>query len=179
MRMKVFDRIAVTVVALVLVAITVLLVGIAWNIIKQPTIDAYVSAIYNVNINSWILTGIACVVLIMAAALFFVAFSKDSKPGRYLIINNLESGNIRIADATFKDMINRNAKTVEGVKDCSTTIKTIDKALHLFIKAELEDDVVIPTVCSNIQESVKSNIQTICGIDIGKVNVIVDNKKNV
>jgi uncharacterized alkaline shock family protein YloU len=177
--MKVFDRIAVTIVALVLVAITVFLVGVAWNIITKPTIDTYVSAIYNVNINSWIMTGIACVILIMATALFFVAFSKENKTGRYLNINTLEDGSVRIADATFKDLINRNTNAVEGVKDCSSTVKTIDNGLQLFIKAELEDDVIIPTVCANIQESVKRNIDTICGVNIEKVNVIVDNKKNV
>ena len=177
MKVRIFDRIVTAFIALILSAVTLFLVGIAWNIIKQPVIDEYVSAIYSLDINSWIITGIACVVLILAVALFFIAFGKDKKGGRYLDINNVENGNIRIADTTFKDMINKNAKAVEGVVTSKTSIKNADKGVHIFIKVELNEGLVIPQVCAEIQDSVKTNMEAMCGIKLDKINVIVDNKK--
>lgn len=176
MKIRAFDRISSIIIALVLIAVTLFLAGVAWNIIKQPVIDEYVSAIYEINLNSWIMTGIACVVLIMAAALLFTAFAREKKGGRYLVINNLEAGNIRIADSTFKDMIKKNADEVLGVRDCTVSVKNIDKTIQIFIKVSIAEDLAIPTICAEIQKAVKTNIESICGIVIEKVNVIVDNK---
>ena len=177
MKIRVFDRIITAIVALVFVAVATFLVGVAWNIIKQPFIDSYVRAIYNNNLNTWILTGIACVVLIMALALFFITFGRDKKKNRYIDIGDVEGGNIRIADTTFKDMINKNASSVIGVISTKTAVKSVDKAVSIFIKAELMDDVVIPEVCTEIQNQVKLNIEAMSGIKLSKVNVVVDNKK--
>ncbi|MCK5128855.1 MAG: alkaline shock response membrane anchor protein AmaP [Clostridiales bacterium] len=177
MKVRIFDRIVTAFVALLLIAVTLFFVGVAWNIIKQPVIDEYVNAIYNININAWIMTGIACVVLIIAIALLFITFGRNKKGGRYLEINNAENGSIRIADSTFKDMINKNAKMVDGVIGSKTSIKSIDKTVQIFIKAELSDDVVIPQIGTRIQETVKTNIEAMCGIKLDKINVVVDNKK--
>jgi uncharacterized alkaline shock family protein YloU len=112
----------------------------------------------------------------MATALLFTTFAKAKKGGRYLDINNLEKGNIRIADSTFKDMINKNAKAVIGVTNSKTSVKNVDNQIHIGIKAELVDDVVIPQVCADIQSVVKTNIEAMCGIEIAKVNIVVENK---
>ena len=74
-------------------------------------------------------------------------------------------------------MINNNAKSVVGVLSSKTNIKNVDKGIQVIIKAELDDDVVIPEVCTLIQNTVKTNIEAMCGINLEKINVVVDNKK--
>jgi uncharacterized alkaline shock family protein YloU len=83
---------------------------------------------------------------------------------------------IKIADATFKEMVNKNAKAVEGVKDSRCAIKCTDQKVGVVIKAELEEDVVIPEVCMEIQNQVKTNIEAMSGITLTQINVLVDNK---
>jgi hypothetical protein len=45
MKIRVFDRLTAFIVALVLFLVTVFLLGVAWNIIKQPIIDEYLYSI--------------------------------------------------------------------------------------------------------------------------------------
>ena len=176
MKIRVFHRLTSAIVALVLIALALLLAGVAWNIIKQSDVSAYVDAFYNVKINSWILTGGACLSLLFAIALLFITFGTDRKVNRFLDIGTEESGAIRIADTTFKEMVNKNAKAVAGVIDSKCAIKCEDKNVSVIIKAQLEDDVVIPSVCAEVQNQVKTNLEAMSGITISKVNVLVENK---
>ncbi len=176
MKVRAFHRIFSAVIALVLIGAALLLVGIAWSIIPQSAAEEYVYAFYNVGINTWLLTGAACIVLLFAIALFFITFGTDRKSNRYIDIGSAETGVIKIADATFKEMVNKNAKAVEGVKDSKCAIKCTDQKVGVVIKAELEDDVVIPEVCMEIQNQVKTNIEAMSGITLTQINVLVDNK---
>jgi uncharacterized alkaline shock family protein YloU len=83
---------------------------------------------------------------------------------------------IKIADTTFKEMINKNAMAVSGVKDSKTAIKCEDKDISVIIKIQVEEDVVIPSVCSEIQNQVKTNMEAMSGITLAKVNVLVENE---
>ncbi len=177
MRVRAFHRIFSALIALVLIAVSLFLVGVAWNIVKQSTINLYVESFYSVSINSWILTGAACLVLLMAVSLFFIAFGTDKKSNRYLDIGTEETGVIKIADTTFKEMINKNAMAVAGVMSSKTAIKSDDKKVSVIIKAELAEDVVIPEVCAEIQNQVKTNIEAMSGITLTKVNVLIENKQ--
>lgn len=176
MKVRVFHRIVSAVIALVLIAVALFLIGVAWSIVKQSLVENYVDAFYHVRINSWILTGVACLVVLMAVALFFIAFGTDMKSNRYLDIGTEETGVIKIADTTFKEMINKNAQAVAGVVSSKSAIKCDDKKVSVIIKAELEEDVVIPEVCAEIQNQVKTNIESMSGITLTKINVLVENK---
>ncbi len=176
MKVRVFHRIASAVIALALICVALLLMGIAWKVIDQATIDAYVKGFYSVDINTWILTGAAFIVLLMSVALFFITFGTDRKVNRYIDIGNEESGVIRIANTTFKEMINKNAKAVGGVKDSKTAVVLADSKVSVIIKVQVEEDVVIPTVCTEIQNQVRTNIEAMSGITLEKVNVLVENE---
>ena len=128
------------------------------------------------RINSWILTGVACLVLLMAVALFFIAFGADKKSNRYLDIGTEETGVIKIADSTFKEMINKNAKAVAGVIGSKSAIKCEDKNVSVIIKAELEEDVVIPQVVHGNTKPGKDQHRGHERHNADPYNVLVENK---
>jgi hypothetical protein len=177
MKVRVFHRIASAVIALALIAVTLLIVGVAWNIIDREVIEKYIDAFYTIDINAWLLTGVAFIVLLMAVALFFIAFGTDRKVNKYIDIGNEETGMIKIANTTFKEMINKNAMAVAGVRDSKTAINCDDSNVSVIIKIQVEEDVVIPTVCAEIQNQVKTNMEAMSGVTLHKVNVLVENEQ--
>ncbi len=176
MKVRVFHRIAAAIIALALLCVALLLIAVAWNIIDQALVNDYVDAFYSVKINTWILTGAAFIVILMSVALFFISFGTDRKVNRYIEIGSEETGAIKIANTTFKDMINKNARAVSGVKDSKTAIMTEDKKVSVIIKVQVEEDVVLPSVCTEIQNQVKTNIEAMSGISLEKVNVLIENE---
>ena len=181
MRIRVFDRIILVVVILILLTVTLGATVMAWRLVPETFFTEWVRSIYGVDENMWIVTGIAAFILIMTIGMGFIAFGpgRKGKSISYITIGDEETGGIRVAVKSLREMICRHVMLVQGVKSAESRVMTAkEKKIAIIIKIAIEEGTVIPTVCSEIQQRVKENIEAMAGVSIARIDVLIDNKES-
>jgi len=176
MKLKVLERILLIFISLLLFGVSFLAFCIAWDFISQDYVDLIVRSVYNIDINTWIITGGAAVVLILGIAVLFIAFSSGRKKVKpYITISTVDGGSIKIAVKSLIDMVSRQVAQVEGVTSNVSTVTNKDNRVGIIVKISISQSMSVPEVSKRIQTDVKEAVQALSGIDIAKVDVYVDN----
>ncbi len=141
------------------------------------------NAVYNLyheNINYIPATVSIGIGLIITIWLFVLAFRKNKnpkvKPIEYITVGTEETGQIKIASTTINNMICKNIKEITGVKDVKARTTSADGKTTVVVGISVDDGVIIPKVCEDIQTSTKEKIQQLSGMNIDQISVLVNNK---
>lgn len=176
MKLKAIERILLILISLLLMGVSFLAFCIAWGFVSQDYLELIVRSIYSIQVNTWIITGGAAVVLILGIAVMITAFSsgkKEAKP--YITISTVEGGTIKIAVKSLIDMVSRQVAQIDGVISNMSTVTCKDNKVGIIVKISISQEMAVPEVSKAIQFDVKEAVQALSGIDIAKVDVYVDN----
>ena len=72
-------------------------------------------------------------------------------------------------------ILKKAVKKIDGVKEQSVKTNSTKEGVVISVKVSLNPEVVIPEVSAAIQQSVKNDIETLCGILVKNVMIQVDN----
>ncbi len=119
------------------------------------------------------ISGVLSVIAFIAVRAMFVGIKKESAGAT--LAASTQDGGIYINIDTVSDLAVKAVKKVESVREVKVRTSIAEGGADIAVKASMSYDAVIPEVSAAVQQSVKSDIETLCGIKVSRVTVQVDN----
>ncbi len=119
------------------------------------------------------ISALLVLLLVLSVRSMFVS-TKKAKSNALMTATTNEGG-IYINIDTISSLAKKAVKKVDGVRELTVKTNVVKEGVSVLVKAALVPEVVIPEVSAAIQQSVKCDIETLCGILVKDVNVQVDN----
>ncbi|RKD73243.1 hypothetical protein ATL39_1534 [Sinobaca qinghaiensis] len=120
----------------------------------------------------WI--GLAAVAVWALISLLFLlpAFKPKKKPKEKFVSSSLSSGRVDIPFHTIENIAYRSAITRQGVTDVRVTCtKKQDNQVALHLKVTPNERTPVQSLSSDIQETVKQDVERIAEVDVSSVDV--------
>ena len=177
MKPKVLYRILLVLVMLVLFALGLCFIGVALNFVTADTVNAIAALPYASAINGWITAGVGLLLCLIAIVLI-IGFNrrapKNQAPASAVISQN-EMGISSITLAAIDDMVKRHCATANGnVKKCDSRIAVVEKqAQDRPAEVVIAEEANIPETTEALRTSLIDYIQTITGIQVSDVSILV------
>ncbi|MBR2860791.1 MAG: alkaline shock response membrane anchor protein AmaP [Clostridia bacterium] len=168
--MKVGERLLLIFLALAFIATLVCVCACVWSGLVFATVISFVGASVYVKIA---VTGVCTILCVLAVRGIFVGIKSTTKPVAVAAING--EGGVYISIDTVSDLAAKAVKKTEGVREIKVRTFMKDGGANIFIKVALAADSVIPEVSKEIQQTVKGDIEALCGLTVKKIDVQVDN----
>lgn len=178
MRFRAIDKVLLVIVLLLVIALALGLFGIATNLITQSMLVYWAGVITNGMIeNILILAAIGLVLLIFALRLFIAMGKKNSKaaerqPSAALVLEG-EGGSAFITIDAIDSMVQRHCRNNNKIKECESNVRATEAGVSISLKLAALNETVIPDLSREIQQSLKENIETLTGINVKEINVLV------
>lgn len=171
--MKIGERLLLVFMALVFFAIVVLAGCCLWY---APFFAALKIVVVFALSNVYIKIAISALLILLLILSFRTMFVSTRKPkNNALMTATTNEGAIYINIDTISALAKKAVKKIDGVKEQNVKTSATKEGVVISVKVSLNPEVVIPEVSASIQQSVKSDIETLCGILVKNVMIQVDN----
>ena len=173
MKLKAGQRALIVLLSLMLIAIIIALILCCWGAITPGDIS---SALQYLSDNLWanaLITVLGALIAVYAFCMMFVA-SKQPEPTQALI-KVTDNGTIHITLATLTALAVKYSRSVAGIRDVRVSTAVMADGVQVSIRAAVINDSVIPEVTAKVQQTVRDNIESMVGLHVIEVKVIVDN----
>lgn len=175
MKLKVFDRILLGILLIAAILVSYVLFGIAANLIPQDQATWFVSLFYMYRENALILAGSGLVLLLISIKLLFAGKGKkaDARPASALM-KQTEFGGTYISLEAIDSMVQKHCRAVSRVKDVHTTLQSTETGVTIGIRLCVLPDTDVVTLSSELQKSLKENVESLTGITVNEIGVLVE-----
>lgn len=171
--MKLLERFALVVYALIMILFVALFMMLTWGIVAPGDAVLVIQAVQD-QLGIAILLTVAGILLFLYSVSIMFLNTKKPAPTAALI-KATEEGTLHITLATLNQLAAKCVKGVAGVKDVRThTVIEADGAT-VHVRVAMMPDVMIAEVLAEIQKTVKTNMETVTGLAVKAVPVLVDN----
>ncbi len=175
--MKKFDKIILTIFAIIILAEGVILNLVIVGWLDTLTVYDAVRAM-TVEPTNKIVLIIAVIGMLLAIKALFWSTPTTKKEGtnaKDVLMQN-DSGRLMISIATLENLVNAVVKQFNSVQDTKTTIK-VDNENNVIVLVDLivMKDVVIKDLSLTIQNKIKEAIKKTSDLDVKEVNVRIKN----
>ena len=119
---------------------------------------------------------VAFVVALLALKLLFTfgAGKREYVP-QSVLLRTTANGNINISLNTVDEITQRFVRSDDNVRDMKSNINASgDGGVKITLRVALRPDVKIPDVMAALQEGLKENVETISGLSVIAINILVD-----
>ncbi|HHY81446.1 MAG TPA: alkaline shock response membrane anchor protein AmaP [Clostridiales bacterium] len=173
MKIKVFDRILLTLVSLLVMFESLVLLGIALNIL--PVVQLVQDFISDAS-KGWSPFVLAAVSILFLVAAFrlLVAGYTNRKPNS-TIMGNTELGVIRISVNTLDTLTQKAVRSFNEVREVKSIVLPDADGVKVQLKLTVQPDVVMPDLSKNIQNKVKEYVESLSGIVVREVQIYIEN----
>ena len=174
-KLKVFDRILLGILLIAAILVSFVLFGIAANLIPQDQATWFVSLFYMYRENALILAGSGLVLLLISIKLLFAGKGKkaDARPASALM-KQTEFGGTYISLEAIDSMVQKHCRAVSRVKDVHTTLQSTETGVTIGIRLCVLPDTDVVTLSSELQKSLKENVESLTGITVNEIGVLVE-----
>ncbi len=168
--MKIGERLLLIFMSVVFFLIVASIGACVWS----ETVLYYVIDIVETSI--FIKIAVSAVLLILIVLSFRSMFvSTGRKKINAALAASTDEGGIYINLDTINELASKAVKKIDAVREMKVKTVMADEGANIAIKVALSLESVIPEVSAEIQQSVKSDIEALCGIAVKKIIVQVDN----
>ena len=175
MKLKFFDRLLLGILLIAAILVSFVLFAMAANILKQEVVTGFISLFYLEPVNALILAGSGLVLLLISLKLLFAGRGKkaDARPASALM-KQTELGGTYIALEAIDSMVQKHCRAVPRVKDVHTTLQSTETGVTVGIRLCVLPDTDVVTLSSELQKSLKENVETLTGIHVNEIGVLVE-----
>lgn len=175
MKLKVFDRILLGILLIVAIVVSFVLFAIAANIITQDMADNFIGLFYMFQENAMILAGSGLILLLISIKLLFAGRVKkmEVRPASALM-KQTEIGGTFISLEALDSMVQKHCRAQQRVKDCQTTLHSSEAGVTVGIRLCVLPDTDVVTLSSELQKSLKDYIESLTGIQVNEVGILVE-----
>jgi uncharacterized alkaline shock family protein YloU len=173
MKMKLLDRILLTLYSFVILVLSLGLLGVSLRFIR---ISDIASSIEDLEYG-WpfiVTTLIVSLFFILTSLRFLTAGFIRSKPSSTLL-KATDLGMIRVSISTLDTLAQKAVRSFNEVKDVKSIIIPEQNGIITMLKIVIMPDVKMPELTQRIQQHVKEYIEELSGINVREVQVYIDN----
>lgn len=168
--MNILDRIVLTIYMLAMVLLSLCIIVLPFNLIPMETVDYIKNQIF----ENWYYSLVGLLLFIVSARLLILSITTDNKSKRG-VTKPAEFGDIKISIETFESLALRVVKQVTGIKDVKVRIGLVNGELIIYTRLLVMPDVNIPQVVGEVQNKIKSYIESTTEVSVKEVKVSIDN----
>ncbi len=175
--MHIFLRILLTLWLLCMIFFAVVVLFFVWNIIDISYPQYWVLQLY---INYWIkaaVTAIAIVLIVVSFVLMFTRMRKRNQ--KSALIKNTETGAILISFNAIEDIATKHILANSAIKHAKVGIGYKESKVKLHVNLAVAEGTNIPQVLQSLQLSTKMELETLTGIEVGKILLQVEKTSQV
>ena len=175
MKLKFFDRLLLGILLIAAILVSFVLFAMAANFLKEDVVTNFISLFYMYPRNALILAGSGLVLLLICIKLLFAGRGKkaDVRPASALM-KQTELGGTFIALEAIDSMVQKHCRAVPRVKDVHTTLQSTETGVTVGIRLCVLPDTDVVTLSSELQKSLKENVETLTGIHVNEIGVLVE-----
>lgn len=174
MKPRIIDRLLLILLMLVLLALGLGLLAVSLGFVPLSILRSIVEFPYRGAQNGWITAGIGIVIALWAIRMM-VGFNRRAKKTgpATAVIAQTEFGTSSITLAAVDEMVRRHCALNQSILNQDSVISVKDNKLVINLKLNLAEDTNVPEVTSALRESLTSYIETLTGIKVGDVSMMV------
>lgn len=109
-------------------------------------------------------------VILLFISLRFLFYRLGGVQVDYVLLPG-EHGNVRISYETIEQLANRTGKSIRGVQDFTTRIRTSSSGIVLYTRVRALPDIEFPRMTEEIQNAVKTYIEHTAGVHVEQIIV--------
>jgi uncharacterized alkaline shock family protein YloU len=175
MKLKFFDRLLLGILLIAAILVAFVLFGIAANVITVDMVNNFVSLFYMFPENALILAGSGLLLLLICVKLLFAGKGKkgDVRPASALM-RQTELGGTFISLEAIDSMVQKHCRAISRVKDVHTTLQSTETGVTIGIRLCVLPDTDVVTLSSEMQKSLKENVESLTGILVNEIGVLVE-----
>jgi uncharacterized alkaline shock family protein YloU len=170
-----FDRLILTLYSLALIVISLFVMATSLNLISSDYIANAIEEIYS--------SSQVGLTYFVAAAIFFLISLKflfTSVRGRGershtggSVHSPTEYGDVKITLETIESIAVSAARRIRGIRDLKARVRTGDNKTSIHVKVTVDGETSIPSLVEQVQQVIKERVETIAGLAISEVTVLV------
>ena len=167
--MKAWERVLLVFLALVFIARLGFLAFSVWDPTALLVLLYSLQSVYlKIAFSAFLL-----VLVVLSFRIMFAGLGKNAK--NVTMAASTEAGGIYINIDTVSDLASRAVRKVEGIREIRIKTSMQEGGAYVAVKVSMAPESVIPEISAQVQQSVKADIEGLCGIPVKKVVVQVDN----
>jgi len=142
--------------------IGIILVGISLGIISQYELYSWINKIFSLNPYQQIILGWLGVFFILVSINFVRRLSLHSAKEKAIVLNT-DKGNIKVSLSAIEDMIRKDLSGREEISHVRPKVLIQRKGIKILIRAVLKSEENLSQFTAQIQEKIKSRLETLIG----------------
>lgn len=174
--MNLFDRFILTLYSLALVVISVFVMAMSLNLVSYQWVMSSLDDVYASTRVS--LTYFVAAVIFLIISLKFLLTSLRGK-GRRMDASNTtvckptEHGDVQITVETLESLAMHAARRVRGVRELKVEVRPKENGTFVRVRTLVDGVTSIPALVEQVQHNIKEHVESIAGVTITEVTVIV------
>jgi len=175
--MRIFMRILLTLYLLFFIAIAGVVLCCAFGLISMDYPSWWLKLVYTDLSVRWLVSFIAVIIIIVSFVLMFSGIRRR-KP-RAALVRMTEGGAISISISALEEMVTRYIAANEAVRTVRATATVRDSRLNVQANLSVAEGTNIPETLQAIQTGLKSHVETLSGIEVNKIMLLVEKTTQV
>ncbi len=171
--MKLVDKILLGLLAVVVILLGLCVISAAVQFpLDVPAQQALLS-----NLNdplTAIIVAVAAVVLIAISVRLLVALFSRKKTPTSVLVRHSESGSSYMTVSALNGMVTRYVQANPMVRECKTSVTVVGEAVKILARVGAMPDALIPTLTEELQNNIKTYVETYSGVRVEAVEVVVE-----
>ena len=173
--MKFVERFALTVFSIIVLAMSVLLLGVMFDFWEFAMVVRWVSFIQE-DIYAFRTALVVCAICILLAikGIFFKSKNKDlAKDG--IVLEN-SSGKLVISKESLENLVSSVSREIPGADVISSrTILDKEKNLKVYVITTVSKDMMLKDVSTELQNKIKDAMKRTADLEVKEVNIKIKN----
>jgi len=170
-------RIVLTFYILFVMIVAGVTLACTWWFIAQPYPTDWLDKLYTDPTVRLVVSVIGIAVVIISLILMFSGIRKR-KPKRAFIIDT-GSGAVSITISALEEMAIRHMLANDAVRTVKATVKVRDAKLNIIGRMAVAEGTNIPATLTGLQKSLKEHVETLSGISVNKISLLVEKTSQV
>ncbi|PTX53926.1 putative alkaline shock family protein YloU [Melghirimyces profundicolus] len=141
--------------------------------LDREGLEGWVNKLYRNPGARWTVAAVSAMILAFSLRLLWVTVHKDKEdPG---VDRLTEIGHIRISCKTLESLAIKAAHRVKGIRDLSARVRqdAARSSVGIGLKLTVEGDTPIQVLSEQLQQSVKTHVEEIAGVDVSQISVYI------
>jgi uncharacterized alkaline shock family protein YloU len=169
-----FDRFILMLYSLSLLVFSGICIGVFSRLISPKVVEDFFNGVFASTTQNVAYLIVSLIVFIISVRFFFHSFAgprRDREDKAITQRNDL--GEVSISFETIRVIAERAAKRIRGVRDLKTSIRLSEQGAVVKLRVGVDGETPLPDLTRQLQYEVKEAVETIAGIVISEVIVIV------
>lgn len=178
MKFRFIDKFLLVLLLLFMLTLSFLCLGVAMDFIDGEPIRHYAQLLTDGYVyNRLIMGGAGLVLLIIALRLFIAMGRRETAPKEKAPTSTLlsagENGTAYITLAALDSLVQRHCRANQRIKECESGVQAMPGGVAISLRLQVLPDTVIPELSAQLQQSLKEYIETISGICVTGVDILI------